>query len=273
MVATTAMLLLALLLGWAAFQVLALGGLSHARAQHVLYGQLRGELAAQTAPTGGVIEPGSPVALLTIPTLGLTEVVVEGTASGDLRSGPGHRRDTVLPGQQGVSIVYGRAATYGAPFKQVATLRPGDGLAVTTANGEFVYRVDGVRREGDALPGALAPGGARITLVTAEGDGPFAAIAPSRTVYVDATLVGDAAVGDGGRPSSVPDSERALAADPAVLPVLVLCLQGLLLAAIATTLALARMPRRVVWVLAAPIVVALAWASTDAAVQLLPNLL
>ena len=35
-----------------------------------------------------------------IPAIGLHDVViVEGTDSGDLRDGPGHRRDTPLPGQ------------------------------------------------------------------------------------------------------------------------------------------------------------------------------
>ena len=148
-IAITAMLVVASLCGWFLLQVLVLSGLEESRAQNVLYSQLREELAAQTAPTGGAIDPGSPVAVLDVPTLGLQQVVVEGTASGDLQAGPGHRRDTVLPGQAGVSIVYGRAATYGGPFRSVMTLRPGDGIRVTTGQGEFVYRVDGVRRAGD----------------------------------------------------------------------------------------------------------------------------
>ena len=61
---------------------------------------------------------GEPVALLSIPRLGISQVVVEGTASGDTLAGPGHLRDTVLPGQVGTSVVYGRAATYGAPVRR-----------------------------------------------------------------------------------------------------------------------------------------------------------
>ena len=33
---------------------------------------------------------------------------MEGTSSGTLMSGPGHRRDTPFPGQAGVSVIVGR---------------------------------------------------------------------------------------------------------------------------------------------------------------------
>lgn len=272
-VTVAALTVLALLAGWFGLQVVAFGGLSEVRAQQVLHADLREQLAAQTAPTGGVVDPGVPVALLSIPTLGLQQVVVEGTSSGDLMSGPGHRRDTVLPGQAGVSIVYGRAVAYGAPFRAVPDLREGDGITVTTAQGEFVYRVDRVRREGDPLPPAPADGGGRLTLVTAEGVGALAAISPTTTVYVDATLVGDAATGPAGRPAAVPESEKAFGRDGSVLPVLALRLQALLLAVCGAVVLRRRLPARATWVIAAPVLVALTWLVTDAAVQLLPNLL
>lgn len=271
-VVSTALLVVAALAAWAVLQVLLLGGLSHARAQDVLRSELREQLAAQTAPTGGVIEPGSPVALLAIPTLGLEEVVVEGTAASDTMAGPGHRRDTALPGQVGVSIVYGRATAYGAPFRAVPLLREGDGIVVTTAQGEFTYRVDGVRREGDPLPPVPADGGARLTLVTTEGSGPLAALTQFTSVYVDATLVGDAAVGPAGRPATIPEAEKAMNGDLGALPVLVLALQGLLLGVVGAALLRGRLPGRAVWVLAGPVVAAFAWWSTDTAARLLPNL-
>lgn len=272
-VVVTAMVMVGVVAGWFLLQVLLLGGLSQARSQQVLHAELRQELAAQTAPTGVDVTPGDPVALLAIPTLGLRQVVVEGTSSGDLMTGPGHRRTTVLPGQAGVSVLYGRSTTYGAPFHDITLLRAGDGIEVVTGQGEFVYRVDGVRRAGDPLPGALPPGGARLTLVTTEGGGALAALSPGQTVYVDATLVGEAATAPGGRPGAVPKAEEALAGDPGVLPVLALLLQVLLLAVAATAVALRRLPGRAVWVIAVPVLVACAWATTDVAFQLLPNLL
>ena len=272
-VGVVALVLVAVLAGWLLLQLVGFSGLAQARAQQVLHAQLREELAAQVAPAGDVIEPGSPVALLSVPTLGLREVVVEGTAPGDTMAGPGHRRDTVLPGQAGISILYGRSTAYGAPFRDITLLREGDGIQVTMAQGEFTYRVDGVRRDGDPSPAALPAGGGRLTLVTAEGDGPLAAIMPSRTVYVDATLVGDAAVG-AGHVAVIPGAEKALAGDTGVVPLLSLCLAGLLAAAAATTSALLRgIPRGAVWVMSVPVLVAFAWASADQALQLLPNLL
>ncbi|WP_407344675.1 sortase domain-bontaining protein [Pengzhenrongella phosphoraccumulans] len=268
-----ALVTVAALCAWFLIQVLGLSGLEQARAQHLLYGELRQQLAAQTAPTGGAIEPGAPVAILSIPTLGREQVVVEGTAAGDLLSGPGHRRDTALPGQVGVSLVYGRALAYGGPFRSITSLRPGDGIQVTTGQGVFVYRVDGVRRGGDPMPTALATGGSRLTLVTAEGEGVLAAVTPTSAVYVDATLQGAAVVGPAGRPGAVPESEKALQGDLSVLPMLALALQALLLSAVGIVLVRRRLPMRVLWVLAAPVLVALAWWTTDVLVQLLPNLI
>ncbi len=273
LVVSTALMLLAALAGWALVQVLVLGGLAHQRSQDVLRDDLRLRLAAQTLPTGGYVEPGSPVALLQIPTLGLEEVVVEGTASGDTMAGPGHRRDTVLPGQAGVAVVYGRATTYGAPFRSVPRLREGDGIVATTAQGEYTYRVDRVRREGDPLPSAPATGSGRLTLVTTEGHGGAVALTGFSTVYVDATIVGDAAIPPAGRPAAVPPAEKAMGADTDALPLLVLYLQGLLVAVVGTVLLRRRLPARALWPIASPVLAMFAWLATDAAARLLPNLL
>ncbi|MEZ0449011.1 class E sortase [Cellulomonas sp. ICMP 17802] len=272
-VTATALLVLGSLCAWFALHLLVLGGFEQARSQQMLYAQLRVQLADQTAPLGGPIPIGDPVALLTIPTLGLQQVVVEGTASGDLLAGPGHLRSTVLPGQAGVAVLFGRSATYGAPFRAVPSLRAGDGIEVTTGQGRFVYRVDAVRRAGDPLPAPPATRGGRLTLVTTVGHGLTGALAPAEVVYVDATLRGDAAVGEPGRPASVPDAEAPLGIDTAVLPVLAAAMQGLLLAVVGTVLLRRRLPARVLWIVAAPVLVGLAWVTTDALARLLPNLI
>ena len=65
----------------------------------------RFELANGTAPVGQVdsdgylIEQGTPVAVLKIEKIGVNEIVLEGSSSAVTVDGPGHRRDTVLPGQ------------------------------------------------------------------------------------------------------------------------------------------------------------------------------
>jgi LPXTG-site transpeptidase (sortase) family protein len=137
--------MVALVCFWVVAQMLWFGGISENRDQQLLYSRFRTELAAATAPVGPVTPVGAPVALLTIPHLGVQQVVVEGTASGDLLAGPGHLRNTVLPGQAGTSVVFGRASTYGAPFRNIDRLRRGDRLAVATPYGTFRYAVEGTR--------------------------------------------------------------------------------------------------------------------------------
>ncbi|NHC22900.1 class E sortase [Nocardioides sp. IC4_145] len=268
----SALTMLALVCLWPAAQLLFLGSLTHERAQELLYRDLRTQLAAATAPVGPVVPAGDPVALVRIPRLGLEEVVIEGTASGDTTAGPGHRRDTVLPGQVGTSVVYGRAATYGGPFRDLPELRVGDAVEVTMAQGSVTFDVIGLRRAGDPLPPPAAAGAARLTLVTAEGDGRFGAVRPRDAVYLDA----EAAEGfpaPPGRPTAVPDSERALASDPAALPLLALHLAVLVALVLGVLAARQRWSTAVVWLVACPLALAVSWATTDVAVRLLPNVL
>ncbi|ABL80442.1 MULTISPECIES: class E sortase [unclassified Nocardioides] len=271
-VLSSAFTMIAIVCLWVAAQLLFLGSISQNRAQDLLYDELRADLAAATAPLGPVVPVGDPVALLTIPSIGVEQVVVEGTASGDLLDGPGHRRDTVLPGQVGTSVVYGRAATYGAPFADLPDLRAGDEVEVTGAQGRTTYTVLGVRRAGDPLPQPVADGSARLTLVTAEGSGRLGAITPESVVYVDADAT-KAFPAPPGRPGAVPDSEKAMAADDGALPLLALCLALLLALTLGVVAARQRWSTALVWVVASPLAIALSWAATDVVMRLLPNLI
>ena len=271
-VLSTSFTMIAVVCLWMAAQLLFLGSISQHRAQDLLYDELRADLAGATAPLGPVVPLGDPVALLTIPAIGLEQVVVEGTASGDLLAGPGHRRDTALPGQVGTSVVYGRATTYGAPFADLTERPAGDVFDVAGGLGGTTYTVLGVRRAGDPLPQPVAGGAARLTLVTAEGTGRLGAIAPESVVYVDADAT-NAFPAPPGRPAAVPDSERAMAADDGALPLLALCLALLLALTLGVVAARQRWSTVLVWVVASPLAIALSWASTDVVMRLLPNLI
>ncbi|WP_180936052.1 class E sortase [Nocardioides ungokensis] len=206
-VVSSAFTMFALLCLWTAAQMLFLGNLSHERAQELLYREFRTQLAGATAPLGPIVPVGDPVAVVSAPTVGLEQVVVEGTASGDTLAGPGHRRDTPLPGQEGTSVVYGRASTYGGPFHTLTGLRPGDPVTVAAAQGKLTFTVLDVRRAGDPLPQPVEPGRARLTLVTAEGSGRLASIAPKDVVYVDAEAR-KAFPAPPGRPRRFPNPRR-----------------------------------------------------------------
>ena len=84
---------------------------------------------------------GDPVGRLRMPTLGRSDVVVEGTDLGTLRKGPGHFPTTLLPGEGGTVGIAGHRTTYGAPFRKVDKLKPGDEVVMEMPYGRFTYRV------------------------------------------------------------------------------------------------------------------------------------
>jgi LPXTG-site transpeptidase (sortase) family protein len=79
---------------------------------------------------------GSAVAKLQIPAIGLDEIVVSGTAEGDLALGPGHYVGTAAPGQAGNVAIAGHRTTNGAPFNRLGSLAIGDPIILTTLSGE-----------------------------------------------------------------------------------------------------------------------------------------
>lgn len=257
------------------------------RDQQVLYADLRKSLAEGTAPVsaltfeGALLPVGAPVAVLAIPSLGAELVVVEGTASAQTMSGPGHRRDTVLPGQAGVSLVLGRQSAFGGPFGRIGQLAPGDEIRTTTGQGVATYVVDSVRRAGDPLPQPLPAGGARLTLISAEGL-PYLA---ESTVRVDATLVSSSADGTtvdktpfpaGPRAVStaaLPASELPMSGDTSQAFALVLWAQAFLVAVLLFAWARERWGSWQAWTVGVPLLLATGWAVSNQVAAMLPNLL
>lgn len=277
-IASSATTVIVLVCAWMLLQMLVLGGLSEQRSQHLLYSQYRSELAQATAPTGELdyngnpIAAGSPVAIITVPKLDLQQVVVDGTASGDLLAGPGHMRSTPMPGQAGISVVMGRGSTYGAPFRDLAKLVKGDQITVQNASGLVTYTVTDVRQAGDPIP--TAPTGAtagRLTLVSAEGHGFLSALRPRSAIYVDADTT--KATGVGVVAAGLPSSEQVMARDTSSLPMLVLLLAVLAGFVLVVSILRRHIRAILVWTVATPVAIALAWAVTDQVMRLLPNLM
>ena len=272
-VVSTSLTVLAIVVAWFLAQLLVLGGLEQNRAQDRLYGEFREQLAAGTAPVGGIIPPGSPVALVSIPSLGWEQVVTEGTSSGSLLTGPGHRRDTVLPGQAGVSLVYGRSSTFGKPLAPLLADAAGATMTVVTGQGTAKYTVSGVRRAGDPMPVPPTGTQSRITFATAEGSGRLSALTPGDVVYVDAMSTGESFPAPPGRLNAIAPSEVAMASDKSVMASLALSLGALAAATVGVLVARRRFGRARTWLIGAPIVLALAWLAADLGTYLLPNLL
>lgn len=269
-------LLSVILLGMV-FNLTVLSQLQNIVDQQQLRARFTEELAAGTAPVSEgdfenvLLTDGDPVARIEIPAIGVDTIVVEGTSSGTLTAGPGHRRDTRLPGQVGVSIMMGRAAAYGGPFGSIQTLAPGETISVVTGQGEHIYEVIGVRYAGDASPAPLTAGEGRLILESARGF-PFA---PVGVVRVDARLVSEVQPAGARETTSrtLPPSHRELAIDTSTVWALVFALQFLVLAEAAAVWAYHRVGGAKTWVVAAPVLLLAGLLVADQLVRLLPNLL
>jgi sortase A len=86
---------------------------------------------------------GEPLGRISIPKIDGKFVFVSGTGEGNLKEGPGHYRDTVLPGQKGPVGIAGHRTTYLAPFRDLDRLRRGDLLILRMPYGVFTYRTEG----------------------------------------------------------------------------------------------------------------------------------
>ena len=88
---------------------------------------------------------GDAIAQITIPAIGVSEYVVEGTDTANLRKGPGHYPETPLPGEPGTTAIAGHRTTYGAPFRNIDQLKRGELITLDLPDGRFVYRVEETR--------------------------------------------------------------------------------------------------------------------------------
>jgi sortase A len=87
------------------------------------------------------VDSGSAIGRLEVPRLGVDMVMVEGTASDDLKRGPGRDERTFMPGEGKLVYVAGHRTTYSAPFARIDALRPGDRITVEMPYGTFAYTV------------------------------------------------------------------------------------------------------------------------------------
>ncbi|WP_167047046.1 sortase [Salinibacterium sp. ZJ454] len=258
-------------------QVAVVSSLQHHRAQTLAYDTLRTTLAKAEAPIGQLdlteelVPAGTPVGLLEIPSIGLSETILEGTSSDVLRSGAGHRRDSVMPGQAGTAVVLGRQVAYGGPFGSLARLQPGDIVKVTTGQGDHEYRVVSLRRAGDPMPEELRAGQGRLELQTADG----LALFPSGVLHVDAELISETQA----NPSRVmgyaalPAAERAMGQASGGWFAVFFALVFFTAAAIGVWWLWTSWGRWHAWLVGVPVLLTLGVITADTVMDALPNLL
>jgi sortase A len=240
-------------------------GFAEARTQVGLRRAFAQDIANFRAPVGGAIASGVPVAELKIPAIGLNQIVVQGTTSGLLRGGPGHLRQTPLPGQQGNSVIFARRAAYGGPFRHLPSLSPGEHISVWTGEGHRTYIINHVgtasARDGSEL---VADNKNQLTLFTSDP-----AFFASRRLVVTAQLVG-APFAPSADPTPVTRAELGLAGQTDGVLALVLWLEALLVVAIGATWLWRRWTRWSAYVVCVPIVLAVTWIVFENVTKLLP---
>jgi sortase A len=88
---------------------------------------------------------GSPIGKIVIPAIGASFVMVDGTDTSDLESGPGFYRATTFPGIAGTTLIAGHRTTYLAPFRHIDSLKAGDVIRLDMPYAHFTYTVIGHR--------------------------------------------------------------------------------------------------------------------------------
>ncbi|MGH2924199.1 MAG: class E sortase [Solirubrobacterales bacterium] len=89
------------------------------------------------------VEKGDPIGRIEIDAIGVDKVLMNGTDTSTLKSGPGRYLSTPLPGRGSTTGVAGHRTTYGAPFNRIDDLSNGDEIRVEMPYGAFTYEVEG----------------------------------------------------------------------------------------------------------------------------------
>jgi LPXTG-site transpeptidase (sortase) family protein len=249
------------LLGFLAY-LYGISSVQEARAQSNAYATLRAELAQQVAPLAATT-PGTAVAILNIPAIGIKNmIVVEGTSPENTELGPGHVRSSPLPGETGVAEIFGRRATFGAPFGRLGELRRGDKVLVTTGQGKASYTI--VAR-GDSAHLVEDPAPNRLLLLTA-----CSAAVPTTYCYLDAELTTAPQQDPGGRPA-ISAAETPLSGDSGALVLTLVWGLALVIISVGGTVAAARWSPWLAYLAAAPPALAILWNLYQSLAALLPN--
>jgi sortase A len=109
---------------------------------------------------------GSAVGRIVIPRLGASYVVVKGTDTEALKSGPGIYPETRFPGIAGTTAIAGHRTTYLAPFRHIDSLRAGDRILLYMPYAHFTYTVIDQRvvAPGDVAAAVSRVGYSRLVL-------------------------------------------------------------------------------------------------------------
>ena len=109
-------------------------------------------------------DPREQVTRLSIPSIDMDAIVVEGTSYRQLSIAPGHMTDTPAPGESGNSVITAHRDTF---FRHIYELKKGDEIVVRRGGKSFQYVVDRKSVVKPSDVSVLKPTmDARLTLIT-----------------------------------------------------------------------------------------------------------
>jgi sortase A len=88
------------------------------------------------------LQEGHAIGRIKIDRIDLSIVVVQGTDTASLEKGPGHYRNTPIPGQPGTVAIAGHRTTYLAPFRHINDIQDGDEIRIEMPYAAFTYTVE-----------------------------------------------------------------------------------------------------------------------------------
>ncbi len=136
---------------------------------------------------------------ISIPSIGLSAVIVEGTDTFSLLIGPGHLIGTAQPGESGNSVVSAHRDTF---FHRIRKLIPGDHILIERNGRTFTYSVEGFRIvEPNDISVTAPTNESRLTLITCD-PAYYMGSAPHRLVVISKLISPEPA------PPSVADAKQ-----------------------------------------------------------------
>ena len=88
------------------------------------------------------IEKGDAIGRVEIDSIDLNKVLMNGTDTATLQTGPGRYPQTPLPGEGSTTGIAGHRTTYGAPFRRINEIEDGDEIRVELPYAAFTYEVE-----------------------------------------------------------------------------------------------------------------------------------
>ena len=112
------------------------------RSQQRLASEWERQAATLSTPASAPISQDQMLTRVVIPKISLDAIVVEGASRKELSEGPGHMKETAMPGETGNAVITAHRDTF---FRHIYELVKGDQIQVRRSGRVFTYEVTSKR--------------------------------------------------------------------------------------------------------------------------------